>query len=85
MAIQIQFRRGTAAEWMASNPTLADGELGAETDTGKFKLGNGYTGWSMLPYSSGEQGPAGFTGMTGATGPAGTGSSTTAIHPFALL
>ena len=91
MAIQIQFRRGTASEWSASNPVLADGELGAETDTGRFKIGNGSTVWSGLQYSSGVPGSNGMngadgaTGPTGATGPAGTGSGLSAIHPFALL
>ena len=51
MAVQIQFRRGTAAAWTAANPILASGELGIETDTGKAKLGNGSTTWSALPYA----------------------------------
>lgn len=52
MAIRIQNRRGTASEWTAANPTLAAGEIGFETDTGKFKIGNGSTAWSDLGYSS---------------------------------
>ncbi|QFG08695.1 minor tail protein [Arthrobacter phage Ingrid] len=47
---KIQFRRGTAAEWTAANPVLADGELGWEKDTGEFKFGNGTTTWNSLPY-----------------------------------
>lgn len=47
---RIQHRRGPAAEWSASNPVLAGGEFGVETDTGKFKVGNGATAWSGLPY-----------------------------------
>jgi len=46
----IQYRRGTAAEWTSANPTLAAGEIGVETDTGKFKFGNGSTAWSGLGY-----------------------------------
>ncbi len=38
---QIQIRRGTASQWTSANPTLASGEFGYETDTGKFKLGDG--------------------------------------------
>ena len=68
MPQQIQLRRGTAAAWTSANPTLAAGELGAETDTGKYKLGDGATAWSSLAYSSGTQGPAGSTGSTGPTG-----------------
>lgn len=52
MAIRIQNRRGTAAEWTAANPTLAAGEIGFETDTAKFKIGTGSTAWKDLIYSS---------------------------------
>src|SRR6056300_638254 len=51
MAVRIQFRRGTASEWTSANPTLAAGELGYETDTAKFKLGDGSTSWSSLDYA----------------------------------
>lgn len=47
---QIQLRRGTAAEWTAANPVLASGELGFETDTYSFKLGDGATAWNDLAY-----------------------------------
>jgi len=50
MAQQIQIRRGTAAEWTTEDPTMADGELGYETDTGKFKIGDGSTAWVSLGY-----------------------------------
>jgi hypothetical protein len=49
---QIQVRRGTAATWTSTNPTLAAGEMGLETDTGKFKLGNGSTAWASLTYAT---------------------------------
>ena len=52
MAIQIQFRRDVAADWTSANPILADGELGLETDTGRYKIGNGVTAWTSLTYSS---------------------------------
>ena len=32
---QIQVRRGTASQWTSTDPTLASGEWGFETDTGK--------------------------------------------------
>jgi len=51
MAIQIQFRRDAAADWTANDPTLAEGEIGCETDTGKFKIGDGSTAWTALDYS----------------------------------
>ena len=47
---QIQIRRGTAASWTSTNPTLAAGELGLETDTGYIKAGNGTTAWNSLTY-----------------------------------
>ena len=62
MPIQIQYRRGTAAQWTAANPVLASGEPGYETDTGKFKVGDGSSNWASLPYSSGLQGPKGDQG-----------------------
>jgi selenophosphate synthase len=46
----IQVRRDTAANWTSVNPTLAAGEMGMETDTGKFKIGNGSTAWAVLEY-----------------------------------
>ena len=52
MAIQIQLRRGTAAAWTSANPTLAAGELVIETDTDKYKIGDGSTAWTSLGYSS---------------------------------
>lgn len=52
MAIRIQFRRGTAAEWASANPVLAAGELGYESDTGAFKIGNATDNWNTLAYSA---------------------------------
>ena len=46
----IQLRRGTAASWTSTNPTLAAGEIGFETDTGKFKIGTGSVAWASLGY-----------------------------------
>lgn len=74
MPQQIQLRRGTAAQATSINPILAEGELGVELDTGKFKLGDGVTAWNSLPYSSGvqgfqgAQGPQGFQGAQGESG-----------------
>ena len=46
----MQQRRGTAAQWTAANPILAAGEIGFETDTNKFKMGNGSSTWAALQY-----------------------------------
>jgi hypothetical protein len=49
----MQQRRDTAADWATVNPTLLSGELGYETDTGKFKIGNGSTAWNSLGFVPG--------------------------------
>lgn len=46
-----QQRRGTAAQWTATNPVLLDAELGYEKDTRRFKVGDGVTAWKNLPYA----------------------------------
>lgn len=50
MAQQIQFRRGTSSAWTTANPVLSSGELGLETDTALYKIGDGATAWNSLPY-----------------------------------
>lgn len=55
MADKIQLRRDTAANWTFANPTLAQGELGFETDTKYFKIGDGLTLWNALAYSKSVQ------------------------------
>ena len=50
--VQMQQRRDTAAGWTSANPTLLSGELGFETDTYKYKLGDGSTAWNSLAYAS---------------------------------
>lgn len=62
-AIRIQWRRGTAAQWTSVNPVLSEGEAGYETDTGKFKLGDGITAWNALDYP-----PAGVSDHGALTG-----------------
>jgi hypothetical protein len=76
--IVFQLRRDTGANWAFYNPTLLNGEIGINTDTYQFKIGNGVTVWSGLPYNGlyggpGPTGPAGNggTGYTGPTGPTG--------------
>lgn len=75
--IQLQFRRDTAAIWQTNNPVLASGEMGIETDTSLFKIGDGTTLWNSLLYG-GLKGPTGAGGTatnTGATGPTGQGAT----------
>lgn len=51
MAVQIQFRRGAGSAWVAANTILADGEVGIDTTTSQFKIGNGATAWNSLSYA----------------------------------
>ncbi len=48
-----QFKRGTAQRWVEVNPILKQGEPGFEYDTGKLKIGDGFTPWLALPYING--------------------------------
>lgn len=50
MADIIQLRRDLAANWTSINPILADGEIGYEKDSGKFKVGNAAGTWTVLSY-----------------------------------
>ena len=54
MATRMQQRRGTAAQWVSTNsgngPILNAGEIGYETDTNKFKIGDGTNHWINLDY-----------------------------------
>lgn len=42
--------RETREAFLTENPVLSDGQLGIELDTGKIKLGDGTTVYSLLPY-----------------------------------
>ena len=59
MTIQLttlmQQRRDTAANWTTNNPTLKDGEIGYEKDTGYLKIGDGSTAWTSLAYITGTK------------------------------
>lgn len=75
---QIQVRRGTASQWTSTNPVLASGEWGYETDTGKVKIGNGSTAWTSLGYT-GSGTVTSITAGTGLSGGTITSSGTIAI------
>jgi hypothetical protein len=60
MAVKIQLRGDTAANWAVANPILAEREIVLETDTDQFKIGNGVDSYGSLPYG-------------GITGPSATG------------
>ena len=51
----VQIKRNTAAGWTADTTTiLKAGEIGAETDTGKIKVGDGVKTWANLVYAGGD-------------------------------
>ena len=61
-------RHDTAANWTSVNPVLSAGEIGVETDTNKFKFGDGVTAWSNLAYAAGEGGGGSGTTITSTDG-----------------
>ena len=65
MATRIQLRGDTSTNWLDVNPTLAEREFAIETDTGKYKIGDGTSGWGALPYR----------GLSGTSGTSGTSSN----------
>lgn len=52
MVVSLVTRNDTAQNWTTNNPTLLKGEMGLETDTGKFKFGDGTHTWTQLEYAS---------------------------------
>ena len=52
--VRILLRHDTADNWYNTNPRLAAGEAGVETDTGKIKIGNGVNFWRQLSYADGK-------------------------------
>ena len=51
MAVRILLRRDTASNWVLNNPILLSGEIGIESDTNKFKIGNGSRWNSITSYA----------------------------------
>lgn len=49
---QLKLRGDTAANWTTNDPTLAEREIGIETDTLLFKIGDGATAWTSLAYAA---------------------------------
>lgn len=65
MTTRLQQRRDTASNWTSNNPTLAAGEIGYETDTKKFKIGDGSTAWTSLAYAFGAAPALTFNAQVG--------------------
>lgn len=52
LGARIILRNDTQANWTANNPILMKGEYGIETDTNRYKRGNGIDTWDNLKYFS---------------------------------
>ena len=73
MGMRFQFFGATQAEWVDNNPVLLQFEMGIESDTNRFKIGDGETAWLDLDYGgiTGNVGPVGPQGPVGNAGPDG--------------
>jgi len=60
---RLQLRRDVSNNWTINNPILYSGEIGYETNTGRFKIGDGTTSWINLDYNAII--PAGFLAGSG--------------------
>jgi len=67
MSTKILFRRDTSINWTTINPVLLPGEIGVETDTYKFKIGNG-SRWNQQSFYAFKVGAANGVATLGATG-----------------
>lgn len=51
ISLRFRVRRRTAANWVSTNEVLLSSEIGLESDTGKFKYGDGVTAWNSQRYA----------------------------------
>jgi hypothetical protein len=72
MAVKLQFRRDTAANWESNNTILSEGELGLDTTNERFKIGNGVDGWNALDNAQYTNKAETFTATTTLAGSDGT-------------
>jgi hypothetical protein len=79
MAAVIQVKRGSASSWTSANTVLAAGEIGFETDTKKFKVGDGSTAWTSLGYTVTDGDISGVTAGTGLSGGGNSGGVTLSV------
>lgn len=55
LSTRIAMRNDTAENWTTKNPVLLKGEFGVETDTNKFKIGDGNKAWADLDYAGADE------------------------------
>lgn len=81
---KFKLRRDNQEAWALVNPVLQAGEPGLETNTGRYKIGNGTHRWSDLPYFIDEPGVVSLieTYLSGgSTGPLEQHVSSATPHP----
>jgi hypothetical protein len=83
MAQKIQIRRGTTSQWSTTNPILASGELGYDTDLKRMKIGDGVTAWNSLAFEIADV--QDFTATIPTTGWSGSGPFTIAVTLNGIL
>jgi hypothetical protein len=83
MAQKIQIRRGTTSQWSTTNPILASGEMGYDTDLKRMKIGDGVTAWNSLAFEIADV--QDFTATIPTTGWSGSGPFTIAITVNGIL
>lgn len=83
MATRMLQRRGTAAQWAALDPVLAEGEFGVDITNHQIRVGDGVTPWSGLPDYVGPKGDKGDPGNPGAPGAPGVTGPTGSIVAWA--
>jgi hypothetical protein len=81
VSVRIQMRRGTTSEWNSANPILNEGEIGYNSTLSSFKIGDGTSVWSSLPYFAAGGDITGITtaGGSGLLGGASSGNVTLSI------
>ncbi len=79
---RIYERRDLAATWTSVNPILGPTEIGHETDTGYFKIGDGATAWNSLAYWRGN--PAKYIIAFSFTGGVLTNNQLLGLHEVAV-
>lgn len=55
LSTRIVMRNDTAENWTTKNPVLLKGEFVVETDTNKFKIGDGNKAWADLDYAGADE------------------------------
>jgi hypothetical protein len=72
VAVKLQFRRDTAANWESNNTILSEGELGLDTTNERFKIGNGVDGWNAIDFAQYTNKAETFTATTTLVGSDGS-------------